>query len=79
MATRVKFVASWVRAHFGANDAGQNMVETALIIGLMSLVLVVAFVTTGITDNIADLAAQVACTLEANNDTEAGLCDAAGE
>lgn len=78
MTAYVKMVADYIRAPFVGDDAGQNMVETALIIGLMSLVLVVAFVTTGITTAVGNLAEQVACVLELNSSDPVAVaaCDA---
>ncbi len=61
MTAYAKIVGDFVRAHFGSNEAGQNMVETALIIGTISLVIVFAFLTSNIDNVIGNLANQVAC------------------
>jgi Flp pilus assembly pilin Flp len=45
----------------GDRELGQGMVEYTLIVGTISLVIVAAFLTTGIGDSIGDLAGQVAC------------------
>ncbi len=41
-------------------EEGQGMVEYTLIIGTISLVIVAAFLTTGIEDSIGDLASTIA-------------------
>ena len=64
MILKAKFVGSWLRNHIMSNDAGQNMVETALIIGTITLVIVAAFLTTGIELSMANLAGEVACSVQ---------------
>jgi Flp pilus assembly pilin Flp len=54
---------TWAR-HFLGDESGQNMVETALIIGVVSLVIVFAFLTTDITTGIGNLSRQVACEVD---------------
>jgi Flp pilus assembly pilin Flp len=60
----VKMVGDFVRSHFVRNDAGQNMVETALIIGTISLVIVAAFTMSDVTAAIGNLANQVVCQVQ---------------
>lgn len=49
------------RARRSADEAGQNLVETALIIGIVSIVLVGAFMATNIDAAMTDVADQVIC------------------
>ena len=57
-------------------EAGQNLVETALIIGIVSVVLVGAFMATDIQAQVIDVAQEVACT--ARNGTWVEAAEAAG-
>lgn len=51
-----------IQAFFAAHprEEGQGMVEYTLIIGTISLVIVAAFLTTGIESSIGDLASNIA-------------------
>ncbi len=51
------FLANWL----GDRELGQGMVEYTLIVGTISLVIVAAFLTTGIGTSITSLASEVAC------------------
>ena len=51
------FLANWL----GDRELGQGMVEYTLIVGTVSLVIVAAFLTTGIGTSIATVAEGVAC------------------
>ena len=51
------FLANWL----GDRELGQGMVEYTLIVGTISLVIVAAFLTTGIGTSITNLASEVAC------------------
>jgi Flp pilus assembly pilin Flp len=51
------YLGGWV----GDRELGQGMVEYTLIVGTISLVIVAAFLTTGIGDSIKFLAQEVAC------------------
>ena len=57
-------------------EAGQNLVETALIIGIVSIVLVGAFMTADLQAAVVDVAQRVAC--EARNGTWAENAAGAG-
>jgi Flp pilus assembly pilin Flp len=52
---------SFVAAH--PREEGQGMVEYTLIIGTISLVIVAAFLTTGIEQSIKDLASHIATSI----------------
>ena len=51
------YLAGWLEDR----ELGQGMVEYTLIVGTISLVIVAAFLTTGIGTAIGNLAGQVAC------------------
>jgi Flp pilus assembly pilin Flp len=51
------YLGGWV----GDRELGQGMVEYTLIVGTISLVIVAAFLTTGIGGAITGLASEVAC------------------
>ncbi len=51
------YLAGWL----GDRELGQGMVEYTLIVGTISLVIVAAFLTTGIGTSIGNLASHVAC------------------
>jgi len=57
----------------GDRELGQGMVEYTLIVGTISLVIVAAFLTTGIGASIEGLASQVACEIGGGTWT-AGAC-----
>jgi Flp pilus assembly pilin Flp len=54
----------YARHYVGGSDNGQNMVETALIIGVISIVIVGLFLTAGLQTGITNLSAQVACEIQ---------------
>lgn len=53
------YLGGWV----GDRELGQGMVEYTLIVGTISLVIVAAFLTTGIGTSITTLASEVACSI----------------
>ena len=55
------YLADWL-----GHDEGQGMVEYVLIIGTISLVIVFAFLTTGITSSIAGLTSSIASDIDAH-------------
>ncbi len=46
------------------DEIGQNLIETALIIGVITLVLVFGFLTTDITAAVGNVSKQVACEIQ---------------
>ena len=74
MTAYIRMVADFARAGLGGNDDGQNLGETALIIGVISLVLVLGFMTSGITQSMTDLATKVACEIGADDANAAAAC-----
>lgn len=77
MTAYVTMVSDFARAYLGGNDNGQNMVETALLIGVISLVLVFAFITSNIEVGITNLANRAACDITGGN-WAGGLGNAVG-
>ena len=58
-------ITNKIRAFFAQHEReeGQGMVEYTLIIGTISLVIVAAFLTTGIESSIGDLASSIATSI----------------
>ncbi len=48
-------------------DDGQNMIETSLIIGVISVALVTAFLVSGVQSGITELSRDVACQISGGN------------
>lgn len=48
------------------DESGQNVIETALIIGVVSLVLVLGFMQTNVLGAVTDIGEQVACEVTGN-------------
>ena len=67
------YLSYYVSPVFAGRDRGQNMIETALIIGVISLVLVGAFLLGGIQAGITDLSNRAACLINGGS-YSAGLC-----
>ncbi|MFN8637956.1 MAG: hypothetical protein U0360_00505 [Dehalococcoidia bacterium] len=64
---------------FVADEVGQNLIETALIIGVVSLVLVLGFMNTGVLGAVQDVGKSVVCeaqggTWTAGTKGTAGTC-----
>ncbi len=55
---------------FVREEVGQNVIETALIIGVVSLVLVLGFMGTDIQAQVTDLGREVACEVQGGVWTE---------
>jgi Flp pilus assembly pilin Flp len=59
------YLTDWLGADLDREE-GQGMVEYTLIIGTISLVIVAAFLTTGISSAIGNLAASIATAISAS-------------
>ena len=55
----VNKVRNFVATNYDAREEGQGMVEYTLIVGTISIVIVGAFLLTGITEAIGDLATRI--------------------
>lgn len=51
----------------GRGEEGQNMIETSLIIGVISVALVTAFIVSGVQAGITELSRDVACQISGGN------------
>lgn len=60
MLPMILMLRTTIETLFGGHDEGQGMVEYTLIIGTISLVIVAAFLTTGISSAIGTLAGNIA-------------------
>ena len=61
MITYTEMIRSYIISFLGGRDDGQNMIETSLIIGVISVALVSAFIVSGVQDGIRELSRDVAC------------------
>jgi len=53
--------------YLGRHEEGQNMIETSLIIGVISVALVTAFIVSGVQAGITELSRDVACQISSGN------------
>ena len=67
MIAYTQLLRSYIASRFGGHDDGQNMIETSLIIGVISVALVTAFVVSGVQAGITELSRDVACQISNNN------------
>lgn len=59
MTAAIRMMRDYLDAGFAGRDEGQGMVEYTLILGTISIVIVAAFLTTGITAAIGGLAGDI--------------------
>ncbi len=71
MITAAHMVLDHLGAYFGRHEEGQNMIETSLIIGVISVALVTAFIVSGVQAGITELSRSVACLI--SNDSAPGV------
>jgi Flp pilus assembly pilin Flp len=69
--TAKSYVASVVRRF--ADDRGQDFIEYALILGVISLVIIAAFLLSGVKDQVTNLSTHIACSLQGKTWTEGGV------
>lgn len=67
MLTTAHMLLDHVAAYLGRHEEGQNMIETSLIIGVISVALVTAFIVSGVQAGITELSRDVACQISNNN------------
>lgn len=67
MTAYTELLRSYIASRLGGRDDGQNMIETSLIIGVISVALVAAFLVSGIEAGITELSRDVACQISNNN------------
>jgi Flp pilus assembly pilin Flp len=67
MIAYTQLLRSYIVSRLGGHDDGQNMIETSLIIGVISVALVTAFVVSGVQAGITELSRDVACQISNNN------------
>ena len=67
MITYTEMIRSYIISFLGGRDDGQNMIETSLIIGVISVALVSAFIVSGVQAGITELSRDVACQISGNN------------
>ncbi len=65
----VRYAKRTLRAvrRFVADEVGQNLIETALIIGVVSVVLVLGFMGTGVLAAVEDVGKSVVCEAQGGN------------
>jgi Flp pilus assembly pilin Flp len=59
MTAAIRMMRDYLDARLGGREEGQGMVEYTLILGTISIVIVAAFLTTGITAAIGGLATDI--------------------
>ena len=67
MYTAALTVLDRLASYLGRREEGQNMIETSLIIGVISVALVTAFVVSGVQSGITELSRDVACQISGGN------------
>jgi Flp pilus assembly pilin Flp len=67
MIVYTQMLRSYIVSRLSGRDEGQNMIETSLIIGVISVALVTAFVVSGVQSGITELSRDVACQISGNN------------
>ena len=67
MFTAAHMILDHLAAYLGRHEEGQNMIETSLIIGVISVALVSAFIVSGVQAGITELSRDVACQISGGN------------
>ncbi len=67
MIAYAEMVRGYLVSLLSGHERGQNMIETSLIIGVISVALVTAFIVSGVQAGITELSRDVACQISGGN------------